>query len=454
MTHIPFVNSVIPGLSWPTLPGTTGTMMLAILQQMDGSQWWPPELLRQKQMEQLDELIRHAQINVPYYRDVLPKRNPDEPMEAYFGKIPLLDRDTVRDRYEDLQSTTLPAEHGVIQESTTSGSTGIPIILKHSAMYLVFEGCGLLRQHRWHNRNFLGKLAGIHHQRKLKGHLPGGPDQPHWGWPVNLVYPSGPANLIEIYRPARQQVAWLQEKNPDYILSMPSNLQNLAEYCIGNGITIPNLKNVNTIMEVVTEEFREICRQAWDVPVIDSYSCKEVGTIASQCPENTHYHICAENVLVEILDANDQPCKTGDSGRVIVTNLHNFAMPLLRYELSDHAVVGGKCSCGRTLPVLQKIMGRVRNMLKLPNGERRWARMGRPQLMKLAPLLQYQFVQTALDTIEVRLVVKRPLTKNDESRLTEHFHRKLPFPYRMVYRYFDEIPRGEGGKIEDFTCEV
>jgi phenylacetate-CoA ligase len=321
-------------------------------------------------------------------------------------------------------------------------------------MFSMFEACAILRQHRWHNRNFLGKLAGIHHQSNLDKKFTEGRIHTSWGWPVTEVYPTGPANLLEVYTPVDEQAHWLRCENPDYLLTLPSSLQLLLEYCASHDIRFPNLKNVSTYMEVVSPELRSSCQEVLGVPIIDNYSCREVGLIASQCPDGDHYHINSENLIVEILDEEDRPCNPGESGRVVVTSLRNFAMPLIRYELNDHAEVGEPCPCGRGLPVLNQVMGRVRNMIKLPDGEKRWARMNRPKIRKAVPAVkQFQFVQTALDTIEVRLVTSGPLTSDDEKKLTAVFREKLPYPFRIVYRYLDEIPR-KGGKIEDFLCEV
>lgn len=454
MQNIPFPKSSITGLSWPGLPDSAGMMMLAILGQMNDAQWWPPELIRKKQLQQLAALLQYARASVPYYRDTLPERKSGQTMEEYLLQLPILNRESAQLNFTALQSIDMPAAHGKTKQTTTSGSVGKPVKIVQSSMFAVFEACALLRQHRWHNRNFMGSLATIYHQGNLEEQAPGGPDFPNWGWPVDVVYPSGPASLFELKQPIVKQLAWLQEKNPDYILSPPSNLQALAEHCIKHGITFPRLQNVSTLMEVVTQDLRDLVQRAWKVPLIDNYSCREVGTIASQCPDNTHYHICSENVLVEVLDEQGQPCKAGESGRVVVTALRNFAMPLIRYELSDHAEVGEACRCGRGLPVLNRVMGRVRNMLKLPNGERRWARLGRPQIIKLAPVKEYQFVQTELDTIEISLVTESHFTAEHEAKLSELFSSRLPYPYRLVYKYLDEIPRGPGGKIEDFRCDV
>ena len=76
----------------------------------------------------------------------------------------------------------------------------------------------------------------------------------------------------------------------------------------------------------------------------------------------------AENVLLEIIDAAGNPLPPGNVGRVVITVLHNLAMPLIRYEIGDYAAFGGECTCGRGLPVLERIVGRARNMLRLPDG--------------------------------------------------------------------------------------
>ena len=75
---------------------------------------------------------------------------------------------------------------------------------------------------------------------------------------------------------------------------------------------------------------------------------------------------------MEVLDNHGRPCKEGETGRVVLTDLHNFTMPLIRYEIGDYAEVGPPCACGRGLPVLARILGRSRNMLTLPAGDRIW----------------------------------------------------------------------------------
>ncbi len=139
---------------------------------------------------------------------------------------------------------------------------------------------------------------------------------------------------------------------------------------------------------------------------------------------------------------------------MIVTSLHNFATPLVRYELGDYAEVGSECGCGRGLPVLTRIMGRVRNVLVLADGRRYWPNFGSRGLNEIAPVLQHQFVQKAYDVIEARLVTAQPLTPQQEEALRRHIQSRLPVSFDIRFTYVDGIPRSAGGKFEDFMSEV
>ena len=138
----------------------------------------------------------------------------------------------------------------------------------------------------------------------------------------------------------------------------------------------------------------------------------------------------------------------------MVTHLHNFAMPLLRYDIGDYAEVGEPCACGRGLPVLRRVLGRVRNMLVTEDGERYWPTFGQRAVFDVAPVLQQQFAQIARDTVEARLVVAAPLSAAQEAKIVERVRSRLPSGFRVTVAYRDALPRGPGGKFEDFVCEV
>jgi phenylacetate-CoA ligase len=185
------------------------------------------------------------------------------------------------------------------------------------------------------------------------------------------------------------------------------------------------------------------------------YTCQEAGYLALQCPEHPHYHVQAENILLEVVDDTGRPCGPGEVGRVLITSLNNFATPLIRYELGDYAKVGEPCPCGRGLPVLKRIMGRYRNLLRLPDGTRRWARLGyETSLHSIAPIELMQMIQTSLDEIKVRLVMARPLDDSEIRALTAFIHANLGYAFRLSFEYVDSIRNPANGKVEQFISLI
>jgi phenylacetate-CoA ligase len=206
--------------------------------------------------------------------------------------------------------------------------------------------------------------------------------------------------------------------------------------------------------EILQPEHRAACEKGWGVPVKDVYSSQELGFIAVQCPGHTHYLVQAESLYVEILDAKGNPCGPGEIGRVVITDLHNFATPLIRYELGDYAEVGASCPTGRGLPVLSRILGRSRNMLRLPSGDEIWPNLQEHRFLDIAPVRQYQLIQRSLEQIEVFLAVAEPLSEDQKHRLGRGLQKDLGHPFALAILEVDEIPRAANGKHEDFRCEV
>jgi phenylacetate-CoA ligase len=149
-----------------------------------------------------------------------------------------------------------------------------------------------------------------------------------------------------------------------------------------------------------------------------------------------------------------EPCAAGEIGKVLLTTLNNFVSPLVRYEIGDYAQKGEPCPCGRGLPVIQRIMGRQRNLVAFPDGRRSWPSLPSSRWAAVAPIRQYQLVQHAIGDIEARLVVARALTASEQQRLIEVFQELLGYPFRIRISCVDAIERGPGLKYEDFMSCV
>jgi len=437
------------GIYWPAIPTFVDATVLALQHQFEQSQWWPAETLLQHQLRQLEPLLAHTARTVPFYRGRLDAiaglRRGELTMDAW-RRLPVIRRTDIQEAGAALVSRRLPKDHGGTSDISTSGSTGRPVTVKSTAITGLFFQALNLRYHLWHGRDLSAKTAKI--WRLAPSAEPGKPT----AWVAG--YPSGPMVSFDITRPATEQLAWLKEVNPDYLLTYPSNLFSLVQRCEETGDRIAGLRQVATMAEVLEPEVRAACERVWGLRVVDAYSAQEVGMIALQCPQHPHYHVQSENVLVEVLGEDGQPCAPGEVGRLVVTDLHNFAMPLIRYEIGDYAEPGGPCPCGRGLPVITRVLGRTRNMLTLPSGDKMWPAFSKALRQALPSLRQAQLVQRTRDEIEVRLVVVSPLTPQDEDRARAALGKALSDAFAYRFAYVDEIPRSPGGKFEEVKSEL
>lgn len=445
-------RSAVPECFWPAQPDDSAAQLLALLCQLEDSQWYSADELLLQQMKQLAVLLPYALHQVPYYRQALKGFSATRLSPDVWCSLPILTREQLHDNYQALQSSAIPKSHGQTKEISTSGSTGKPVRVLQTRVSDLIAGALTLREHQWHQRDPRGKLAAIHLMAKERTGYPGH-RQDAWGWPTSSVYPTGPAALLSVQTPVARQLDWLREFNPEYLLTLASNLDQLLEESARRKKTPGSLRSVTVLGEVLTGEVRDRCGSLWQVPVVNNYSTREAGTIAMQCPEHNHLHVCAEATYVEVLRDDGTPCAPGEIGRVVVTPLHNFAMPLLRYELGDYAEAGTACACGRGLPVLRRIVGRQYNLLRLADGSRVWPSFGRTRMVGLAPIRQHQFIQTGPETIAAKLVVERPLTSAEEQSLLALWRERLPEGFRVELDYVAEIPRGAGGKYEYFRCD-
>lgn len=454
------VNSTVAGVVWPGIAGPFASQLMAMQLQFAHTQWLPPEALLEKQIPQLGRLLRHAYDTVPFYRERLDRAGlSPEAIDgpAAWRRIPLLSRGDIQAAGESLLSNAVPDEHGPRSRLLTSGSTGRPVAIVGTALSQLFWNACTLRDHLWHERIAGGKLAAIRSLPAETGLPPDGSMAPDWGPATRGIVATGASATLNIHSTVAEQAEWLFRQDPEYLLTYPSNVQALIKHIGPRAGRLTRLREVRTFGELVEPRLREECRETWGLKIVDMYSSQEVGYLALQCPRHEHYHVQSECVLVEVLDDAGAACEPGQVGRIVVTSLHNFAMPLLRYDIGDYAEVGAACACGRGLPVLKRILGRQRNMAILPGGQRRWPSIelaGTDALDSFPPIQQFQLVQRTLQRMELLLVVPRPLTGDEERLIRGWALHALGHPFELALTYVADIPRSGAGKFEDFRCEV
>ncbi|MBX3661361.1 MAG: phenylacetate--CoA ligase family protein [Burkholderiales bacterium] len=452
------IKSAIPGMQWPAVPDGRAARLLAMLWQFGQSERWPAGELLDHQLRQLSLILDHARRHVPFYRERLDKAGWSAGQMLTLDRlrgIPPLTRRDLQDGVSALRSTVVLQQLGDVQESRSSGSTGQPVLVLRSALDGLLWQANTLRDHHWHGRDPSLKLAAIRAVPAGAADPPLGAMATGWGPASEALYATGPAALLSLNAHIDKQAAWLRNQAPGYLLTYPSNLAALLDHFSAAGAKLPGLRAVLTVGETVTPRLRLQCREVLGVDIEDAYSSQELGYIALQCPVSGQYHVMAECVLVEVLDDEGRPCAQGETGRLVVSSLHNQVMPLIRYEIGDYATVGQPCACGRTLPTLERIAGRERNMLRLPGGGRRWPVIGPLPYRDVAPVRRFQMIQHSLEELEVRLVVDRALSAEEESRLARMITDSLGHPFRIRFSRFEkELPRPASGKLEDFVCAI
>lgn len=430
---------------WPAIPNEAGALMLALQLQFEESERWPLGRMREHQMAQVAMLAEHAFERSAFWHRRLALagyRAHADPM-SWFDALPSLTRAQAQAAGRTLWAEPVPAGHGAVQVGKTSGSTGTPMEFAKTEASMLFWHAITLRDSLWHGRDMQGKLAAIRVGAQRGKHA-------DWG-PAYDAYVAGEAVTFDAREDTDAQVDWLLEERPQYLLTHASNLYALARRFVERDLCLDSLLEVRSFSERLPDGLREAVWHAWGVRLTDMYSANEVGYVALQCPEGGGYHIQSEACLVEIVDANDHPCAVGEIGRVLVTSLHNFAMPLLRYDLGDYAAFAEPCGCGRTLPMLERIMGRARNVLRLPGGGTAWPGFPLNTITRLTAIRQLRMIQHSLLEIEVELVLERSLTPTEEDELREAICVRLRHPFDVRLRRVERI---DERKFEDFECRI
>lgn len=423
-------------------------MVVGRLGQLRRSEHAGPEALAELQDRALAALALHAERFAPGFAARLKQAGMAAADLRGTGDLQALAPLTRRDLQDGdgAFSRAIPETHQPTSWVETTGSSGQPVRVMHTLVTQVEWQALSLLEHEWHASDFSRPLAAIRANIDEVQHLP------HWGSAVRLVAESGPSVSIPGAMPAAQVAAMLRELAPGQLVIYPTILATLCDHLEQSGETLPPIQRIRTIGEMLHPARRERASALLGTAVTDVYSSRELGQIAIECPDSGLYHV-PEGLVVEVLDDEGRACGEGEEGRLVITGLRNYATPLIRYAIGDRAIRGGACPCGRNWPTLRRVMGRERNMVRMPDGSRAYPPLASKAFWQYAPVTQFQFIQHGIDDIEVRLAVRRAVTPEEEQALTGAIHETLGHAFALRFGYFDEaLPPAPGGKREEFVC--
>ncbi|UCE31098.1 MAG: AMP-binding protein [Burkholderiales bacterium] len=384
---------------------------------------------------QLASLLGHARAASPFWARRLARFEASlrSGRTVRLSDLPILTRRDLQRAGASMRARSAEIAPRDLLAARTSGSTGRPVeVLRYLPFYAPVHVAIAMLEHRWHQRDTGSTLAVIKDAPDA--------EQRGWGWGAERTEGAGlraVRNLIE--HSPEALLAWLDEIAPRYLSTTPTMALRLAQLALSRPGGVLRIEQVVTFGELVTDQLRETVRAAFGAKVVDVYSCEELGWIALQCPRHEHLHVMSASVLLEIVDGSGRPCPAGRPGRVLLTGLHSHAMPLIRYEIGDHAQWGAPCDCGIRLPVLARIWGRERSFLRMPDGSYRIARLTGEHWRRVAPVGEYKVVQYADGQIEAFVTAPRRLEAVELERLAAMLTQVLGEGLRVIVTQTDRI---------------
>lgn len=419
---------------------------------LDRTQYLEPERMVAYQRRLLDPLLRHARAETAFFADRLaPVFKADGTIDwDRWADIPIMTRRDVQQNYDALCARTLPNLAGESGEDTSSGSTGMPIRHLTTGIQDMASASASERFFRWHGIAPDKLTVRIVATRAPEAVPPDGRMKVGW----RIGHPDSEAIDLNIRTAVADQIAFLDRKQPAYLMTYPTNFRELARVAESQGRQL-RFDAVLTVGEMLSDDVRrEIVTHFGRAP-LDRYGASEIGHIAATCPECNAHHVAAELVLIEIVDDDSRPVPPGTPGRVIATPFYSLAMPFIRYEVGDYATLAADpCACGRTLPVISRIFGRARNVFRFVDGTSVWPVLYSSDLGRLMPNRQYQIVQHTPTDVEFRYVPDERGGPGDLSGLTAYMRGKLHPSIEVRATAMSLIPRSAGGKYEDYLSLV
>lgn len=444
--------SEIPGHVFPGIPEARAAKVYAVASQLDWSSRLSPGQLTALQFRQLHALFVHAERQSRFWRKRLRDTGFDPQAKSFdisfLQRLPPLTRQDFQASFDDMRAYPAPSKWGDIGTFQTSGSTGQWVRVEKPEINSVLYDAITLVDHLWNGRDFSQKLAII---RKEVGSDTGGPV---WSRELTNLVATGPrVQLNPVGKDMSEILAWLEAQRPGYVATWPSIARQLAYQKLARGGEPLPIKQILTFGEMVTEEMRRSVKKAFGAVVNDRYSTEEAGYIAIQCGHGGNYH-AVPMAIIEIVDDQYRPVPPGTIGRVLVTLPHSFVMPLVRYDVGDYAVAGTRCACGRNWPVIQRIMGRERSIVRFPDGTKQFIPIDGLDWTDIAPISQWQFRQVAPDRIDLLVAAQRPLSDDERQQLSDGAFHLFRDAFTINLRQVPKIESLPSGKRPEFVCDL
>jgi len=403
------------------------------------TQWLPYAELKQLQEEKFTALIDHCKTNVPYYKNLpnIKRVNCISDLRL----LPLLTKNIIRQQKVHFKSNICPEKYLI--PMTTSGSTGEPLDYYIDARNRVGSAC-TMRADMWTGYELGDKNISYWIFKNI-------PIKTKCKWAIKSLLTERTKyidfgdlsdacfkNLYNI----------INRIKPTFIVSYAVALNLFAVYLKENNLRVHSPKGIVVGGETLLEKHRQNIERAFGCKVLNRYGTCEFFHIAGECNYQEGLHISMENVYLEIINSEGEPCQPGELGEVVITSLNNYAFPFLRYKLGDLATLSNnQCSCGRSLPLLQDIAGRITDITYGTNGKRMTgAFWGNLFGTRISGVKKYQVHQRAIDSIYIKLQISNAFQDSNLDYIINFAKSALGNDIKLEVSLVDSIPVTKMGK--------
>lgn len=407
----------------------------------------PPEQLCALRDARLRKTVRYAAETVPYYRELFQRERID-PREIKtiedLDRLPLTDKELVRKNPNLFVSTSRRGRKSI--PFVTSGSTGTPLTVWH-------DGASLLANIAFgeREREVVSTICGKQFRyRQLSIHYPGSTSEKVRDFcrPRTFI-PVRPGRLsLSVLEPVECIVKAVNAFHPDVITGYGSYLETLFRILALRGIRMHLPRTLIYGGDSMTDEGKRFIEEEFGIPVLSVYNAVEAFKIGFFCEQRRGLHLHEDLCHVGIVDASGKKVASGEKGEVVISNLVNRGTVLLNYRLGDVASMSsGRCSCGRTLPLLSALEGRVEDIMFLPNGEFVHPRAVWRVFKGRNEVMQYQLVQHEPERFELKLVTAdSQIYERAIGGILADLQHLLGESVVIESGYYQELERQEAGK--------
>jgi phenylacetate-CoA ligase len=427
-----------------------GRETLRRLDELERSQWRSEQDVRELSWRRLLAALQFAERNVPFYRARFAEhgvRAADVKSPEDLLRLPVLTRADLRDHGKELLAEGFT---GRLYASGTGGSTGEPVRFRYDHVTYENRIAAAMRSDRW-----AGARLG---EREL--HI--------WGTPFNetavkrlkrTVHEAVlRKRMVSAYDLSERRLAAAVDEivryRPHCIVGYTNSLYHVARYALETGRSLPAPRGVVSTAERLFAHQRETIERAFEAPLFDRYGCREVMLIAAECERHEGKHLNMEGVFIELL-RDGRHARPGEPGEVVATDLICRSMPLIRYKNQDIAVAAeAPCSCGRGLPMLASVEGRLLDMIVGPDGQLLAGEFF-PQLIKEHPaVVRFQVHQDCRRALTVKLLPGDGFRAEIADQIERSIRRRLGERAEIRVEVVNEIPVTAGGKFRVTLSEV